>query len=78
MFFKFRLTKNGIVKVADFGLAVDISHHKKKSQNKCHSQCEQCKNLRKNSLPIKWMALENLWQKNAYSTKSDVVSINFF
>lgn len=64
--------------MADFGLAVDLFHYKDKNLNKIHSRCAECNMSCKIHLPVKWMALEYLWKRDAFSIKSDVVSYNSF
>lgn len=58
------------MKVADFGLAVDLQNY----------FADEAVGMNGSSspsiLPLKWMAIEYLRDRRAFSTKSDVVSIN--
>ena len=62
MWFLYRLDKNLLVKVADFGLSRDIY-----VQDYYKTQCDV-------PLPVKWLAPEALFDRE-FSTKTDVVSV---
>ena len=57
-----RVSKDLVVKIADFGLARDIY------TNDYYRTSDKHK-----AVPVKWMAIESL-DKGIYSSKSDVVS----
>ena len=59
-----RIDGDGIIKVADFGLAVE------ESNAKGYFRQDKSEGVR---LPFKWMALESL-QDGVFTAKSDVVS----
>uniref|UniRef100_A0A915ESN7 Protein kinase domain-containing protein n=1 Tax=Ditylenchus dipsaci TaxID=166011 RepID=A0A915ESN7_9BILA len=59
------LTDQHIVKVADFGLAVGLLED---GGSIAYSSASAPR------LPLKWMAVEYLWDRRAFSTKSDVWS----
>ena len=61
--FIYRVNKQGVVRVADFGLSRDL-----------YSQEYYRTEDGKNPLPIRWMALESL-EKKMFTSKSDVVSM---
>lgn len=86
----YRLNEHHIVKVADFGLAIEVpptishSHFNDYNQSitykdnpnnneSLNSNSEKHRCLSAPRLPLKWMAIEYLWDRRAYSTKSDVV-----
>ena len=65
IFFADRIDGDGVIKVADFGLAEDIHSSGYFRQNKSGSSVK---------LPFKWMAPESL-QEGLFSEKSDVVRV---
>ncbi|KAI1711307.1 protein tyrosine kinase domain-containing protein [Ditylenchus destructor] len=64
------LTENYGVKVADFGLAVDMQQLDEGGGLACPGE----RNGSSPRLPLKWMAIEYLWDRRAFSAKSDVWS----
>ena len=64
-----RLSSDGVVKIADFGLAEDIytTEYFKWDRNSDH--CVK--------LPLKWMALESI-HLGKFDEKTDVVSLNHY
>ena len=61
----YRLDKNLLVKVADFGLSRDVYVQ------------DYYKTQHNVPLPVKWLAPEALFDRE-FNTKTDVVSISFF
>ena len=59
----YRINSEGIIKVADFGLSVDIHST---------SYYRQGKEEEETKLPIRWMALESIMD-GIYTEKTDVV-----
>ena len=59
-----RIDRNGVVKVADFGLTEDVYNTKYLSVE-----------VSEERLPIRWMAPESI-ESNMFNEKTDVVSIN--
>ena len=65
--YHYRIDGNGVIKVADFGLSVDVysrNYFKQVEGNESQSI----------KLPIKWMALESI-HDGIFSEKTDVVSL---
>lgn len=60
-----RLTDNHIVKVADFGLAIDLLNNDPKDGSRPGAPAR---------LPLKWMAPESLRDRKIFNVKTDVVS----
>ena len=57
-----RVGRNGVIKIADFGLSRDLyqGHYYKSNSSR--------------PLPVKWMAIESLANNGVFTIKSDVVS----
>ena len=65
-YFVYRIDMNMLIKVADFGLAVNI-------EDKNYYRLSTNTNIK---LPVMWMAPESL-STQVFSEKSDVVSLNY-
>lgn len=64
----YRIDSDGVIKVADFGLAVE------EENAKGYFRQDKSDSVR---LPFKWMALES-FRDGVFTTKTDVVSLNTF
>jgi len=66
------LSENYVVKVGDFGLAVDMLGRLQRDSHSAVNRESELETTPK--LPLKWMSPEYLWDRRAFSTKSDVWS----